>query len=58
MHLKYIQGKKGYWFGCAYTFPIATGFAFAGEKIERIEGFGPIEDIFRPIYRLLSSREC
>jgi L-fuculose-phosphate aldolase len=24
--------------------PIATGFAFAGEKIDRIEGFGPIKD--------------
>lgn len=28
--------------------PVATGFAFAGEKIERIEGFGPIEDYFVP----------
>ena len=28
--------------------PIATGFAFAGEKIERIEGFGPIKDQFIP----------
>ena len=28
--------------------PIATGFAFAGEKIERIEGFGPINEQFIP----------
>lgn len=28
--------------------PIATGFAFAGEKIERIEGFGPILDQYIP----------
>jgi len=28
--------------------PITTGFAFAEEKIERLEGFGPIEDAYIP----------
>ena len=28
--------------------PIATGFAFADEKIERFEGFGPITDQYIP----------
>lgn len=28
--------------------PIATGFAFAEEKINRLEGFGPIEEKFIP----------
>lgn len=28
--------------------PIATGFAFANEKIERFEGFGPITDQYIP----------
>jgi len=28
--------------------PITTGFAFAEEKIERLEGFGPIEETYIP----------
>lgn len=48
MHLNIYRERKD---ACSVVHthsPVATGFAFAGEKIERIEGFGPIEDPFIP----------
>jgi L-fuculose-phosphate aldolase len=48
MHLK-IYGNRDDINAVVHTHsPIATGFAFAGEKIERIEGFGAIKVQFIP----------
>ena len=46
MHLKIYKARKDINAIVHTHSPIATGFAFAGEKIERIEGFGPIKDRF------------
>ncbi len=48
MHLKIYQTRKDINAVVHTHSPIATGFAFAEEKIERIEGFGPIKDQFIP----------
>lgn len=48
MHLKIYKARKDIDAIVHTHSPIATGFAFAGEKIERIEGFGPIKDQFIP----------
>ena len=48
MHLKIYKTRKDVNAVIHTHSPIATGFAFAGEKIERIEGFGPINDQFIP----------
>jgi L-fuculose-phosphate aldolase len=44
MHLKIYEERKDISAVVHTHSPIATGFAFAGEKIDRIEGFGPIKD--------------
>jgi L-fuculose-phosphate aldolase len=46
MHLKIYEERKDISAIVHTHSPIATGFAFAGEKIDRIEGFGPIKDKF------------
>jgi L-fuculose-phosphate aldolase len=48
MHLKIYKKREDVNAVIHTHSPIATGFAFAGEKIERIEGFGPIRDQFIP----------
>jgi L-fuculose-phosphate aldolase len=48
MHLKIYKTRKDVNAVIHTHSPIATGFAFAGEKIERIEGFGPINNKFIP----------
>jgi L-fuculose-phosphate aldolase len=44
MHLKIYEKRKDVAAVVHTHSPIATGFAFSGTKIERIEGFGPIDD--------------
>ena len=44
MHLKIYEERNDISAIVHTHSPIATGFAFAGEKIDRIEGFGPIKD--------------
>jgi L-fuculose-phosphate aldolase len=44
MHLKIYEQRNDINAIVHTHSPIATGFAFAGEKIDRIEGFGPIKD--------------
>ena len=46
MHLKIYKTRKDVNAVIHTHSPIATGFAFAGEKIEKIEGFGPVYDKF------------
>ena len=46
MHLKIYKTRKDVNAVIHTHSPIATGFAFAGEKIEKIEGFGPVNDKF------------
>ncbi len=48
MHLKIYQTRKDINAIVHTHSPIATGFAFADEKIEIMEGFGPIKDQFIP----------
>jgi L-fuculose-phosphate aldolase len=48
MHLKIYKTREDVNAVIHTHSPIATGFAFAGEKIEKIEGFGPINDKFIP----------
>jgi L-fuculose-phosphate aldolase len=44
MHLKIYEERRDISAIVHTHSPIATGFAFAGEKINRIEGFGPITE--------------
>jgi L-fuculose-phosphate aldolase len=48
MHLKIYHNREDVNAVVHTHSPIATGFSFAGEKIERIEGFGPIQVQFIP----------
>ena len=48
MHLKIYNNRDDISAVVHTHSPIATGFAFAGEKVERIEGFGPIKVQFIP----------
>ncbi len=48
MHLKIYKAREDINAVIHTHSPIATGFAFTGEKIDRIEGFGPIRDQFIP----------
>jgi L-fuculose-phosphate aldolase len=48
MHLKIYHNRDDVNAVVHTHSPIATGFSFAGEKIERIEGFGPIQIQFIP----------
>ena len=48
MHLKIYHNRDDVNAVVHTHSPIATGFSFAGEKIERIEGFGPIQVQFIP----------
>ncbi len=49
MHLKIYELREDISAIVHTHSPIATGFAFADEKIERLEGFGEINDKFIPV---------
>jgi L-fuculose-phosphate aldolase len=49
MHLKIYEQRKDVNAVVHTHSAVATGFAFAGEKIKRLEGFGPIENPFIPM---------
>ncbi len=48
MHLKIYYNRDNVNAVVHTHSPIATGFSFANEKIERMEGFGPIQSQFIP----------
>ena len=56
MHLKIYETREDINAIVHTHSPIATGFAFADEKIEIIEGFGPIKDQFIPFVDYYQSR--
>lgn len=48
MHLKIYKKRKDIGAIVHTHSPIATGFAFAEKKLERLEGFGPIDEMYIP----------
>lgn len=48
MHLQIYKKRKDIGAIVHTHSPIATGFAFAGKKLERMEGFGPIDERYIP----------